>query len=74
MIGFARYVRCDCCYAVMLGILSDQARATCHGCGGRAIIGELPTHQALVRRARERLGRADSPARPPRRPGGREAA
>jgi hypothetical protein len=75
MIGFAKYVRCECCYGQMLGIVSPDARDTCHGCGGRSLIGEMPARQALVRRAKERLVNWEPPKpRSPGRPDGREAA
>ena len=73
MIGFTRYVRCDSCFTQMLGIISPEARDTCHGCGGRALIGELPMHQRLVRRAKVRLDRGEPP-RSPGRSGGMEVA
>ena len=57
----------------MLGIISPEARDTCHGCGGRALIGELPMHQRLVRRAKVRLDRGEPP-RSPGRSGGMEVA
>ena len=78
MIGVTRYVRCDACYSQMLGIISPEARDTCYGCGGIALIGELPTHQRLVRRAKERLMGWEPPKRPrspgPRRSYGTDAA
>jgi hypothetical protein len=73
MIGVTRYVRCDGCFTQMLGILSPDARETCHGCGGHAIIGERASYQRLVRRAKERCGRSDPPRPKPRSPGPRRS-
>ena len=69
-----RYVRCDSCRTPMTGILSEYARETCHGCGGRALIGDKPRYRDRVRRAKERLRGEPPRPRPPRRPDGREAA
>jgi hypothetical protein len=68
MIGFTRYVRCDCCYMQMLGIISDTARRTCHRCGGSALIGQTPSYRDRLRRARERIGRWMPEPRRPRTP------
>lgn len=68
MIGCTDYVRCDCCYAPMHGILSGDARKTCHECGGRPLIADLPTHRELVRMARERVRQMYQPRPTTRRP------
>jgi hypothetical protein len=70
VIWVTRYVRCDACRDLMIGIMSSDARETCHGCGGRAIIGNKPRYRDRIRRAKERM-RPEPPR--PRTPGPRRS-
>lgn len=55
------YVRCDLCPVRMNGILSPDARARCHGCGGRPLVSDSYRYQADLRKARESMKRSEPP-------------